>query len=120
MHRRTFLAAGVAALSAPAPAAGQKVRLGLDLFSVRSQGWTPFQHLDFAAKWGVQVVHFSEIRFLGGLEEDNLRKVRAYAEKLAIGVEIGMLSICPTSKMFNKSLGTAEEQLTRMAAAAKI
>jgi sugar phosphate isomerase/epimerase len=111
------LATGAAALAANA--ATGKVKFGLDLFSVRSQGRTPFQHLDFAAKWGIQVVHFSEVRFLGGLEEDNLRKVRAYAEKLGIEVEIGMLSICPTSKMFNKAQGTAEEQLGRMVAAAQ-
>jgi len=122
LSRRSLLATGAAALaqsgSAAAPASG-KVKFGLDLFSVRSQGWTPFQHLDFAAKWGMQVVHFSEVRFLGGLEEDNLRKVRAYAEKLGIEVEIGMLSICPTSKMFKPAEGTAEEQLTRMAKAAQ-
>ena len=109
----------LASQATPAPAGSSKVKLGLDLFSVRSQGWTPIQHLDFAARWGVEVVHFSEVRFLGGLEEENLRKVRAHAAELAIEVEIGMLSICPTSKMFNKSQGTAEEQLTRMIAAAK-
>ena len=122
VSRRTLLAAGAAALASqatPAPAGSSKVKLGLDLFSVRSQGWTPIQHLYFAARWGVEVVHFSDVRFLGGPEEENLRKVRAHAAELAIEVEIGMLSICPTSKMFNKSQGTAEEQLTRMIAAAK-
>ena len=122
VSRRTVLAAGAAALAPQgrrAAAAAGKVKLGLDLFSVRSQGWTPFQHLDFAAKWGIQVVHFSEVRFLGGLEPENLRKVRAHAEQLGIAVEIGMLSVCPTSKMFNASQGTAEEQLTRMVEAAR-
>jgi len=122
VSRRTVLAAGAAALAPQgrrASAATGKVKFGLDLFSVRSQGWTPIQHLDFAAKWGIQVVHFSEVRFLGGLEPENLRKVRAHAEQLGIGVEIGMLSVCPTSKMFNPSQGTAEEQLTRMVEAAK-
>ncbi|HEY2015007.1 MAG TPA: sugar phosphate isomerase/epimerase [Bryobacteraceae bacterium] len=121
LRRRTFLAAGAAAFAGSAsasPAATGKVKLGLDLFSVRSQGWTPIQHLDFAAKWGIQLVHFSEVRFLGGLDPENLRTVRAHAEKLGIEVEIGMLSVCPTSKMFNKSQGTAEEQLTRMVTAA--
>lgn len=122
MSRRTFLAAGAAALGSTwlgASAAANKVKLGLDLFSVRSQGWTPIQHLDFGKKWGIQVVHFSEVRFLGGLEEQNLKQVRAYAERLGIEVEIGMLSICPTSTRFDKSQGTAEEQLTRMVNAAR-
>jgi len=122
MTRRTILAAGAAALASQAVGAadgGGKVKFGLDLFSLRSQGWTPFQYLDFAAKWGIRVVHFSEVRFLGSLEEQNLKAVRAHAEELGIEVEIGMLSICPTSTIFDKSKGTAEEQLSRMAAAAR-
>jgi 3-oxoisoapionate decarboxylase len=123
MTRRTLLAGGTAALAGRMPgaaAAAGKVKFGLDLFSLRSQGWAPIQHLDFCAKWGIQVVHFSEVRFLGSLEEENLKQVRAHAGKLGIEVEIGMLSICPTATNFNKSQGTAEEQLLRMAAAARI
>lgn len=88
--------------------------IGIDLFSVRSSGWTAFEYLDYCAKQGAKVVHFSEIRFLGGLEDDHVRKVRTHAEKLGIGLEIGMLSICPTSKRFKPELGTAEEQLSRL------
>lgn len=118
MRRRTFLAGAAAAGSASAAAA--PVRFGIDLFSIRSQGWSPIQYLDFAAKWNAKVVHFSEIRFLGSLDPDNLKKVRAHAEKLGIGIEIGMRSICPTSKSFDPSQGTADEQLARMIAAARI
>src|SRR6266513_4192372 len=96
LSRRTLLAS--AALLAPrsSPAAGN-VKFGIDLFSIRSQGWTPFQYLDYCAKWKAKVVHFSEIRFIGNLEEAHLRQVRAHAEKLGIEIEIGMRSICPTS-----------------------
>ncbi|HUB83845.1 MAG TPA: sugar phosphate isomerase/epimerase [Bryobacteraceae bacterium] len=121
MTRREMLAAGAAAVAGAAVAAAdepRKVKFGLDLFSLRSQGWTPIQYLDFAARWGIHVVHFSEVRFLGGLEEQNLKTVRTHAGNLGIEVEIGMLSICPTSTIFDKSKGTAEEQLTRMATAA--
>jgi sugar phosphate isomerase/epimerase len=90
------------------------------MFSLNQQKWTPFQQLDFAAKWNVKVVHFSEIGFLGSLEPDNLKRVRARADELNIDLEIGMRSICPTSKMFDKAQGTAEEQLGRMIDAAKI
>ena len=117
--RRTLLAAGAAALAWRGDAAGGKVKFGLDLFSLRSQGWTPIEYLDFCSKRGIRVVHFSEVRFLGNLEEDNLKRVRAHAEELGIEVEIGMLSICPTSKLFNPSQGTAEEQLTHMVGAAR-
>jgi sugar phosphate isomerase/epimerase len=103
-----------------AQAAAPPVRFGVDMFSVNQQNWTPFQQLEFAAKWKVTVVHFSEIRFLGSLEPDNLKRVRARADELNIDLEIGMRSICPTSKMFDKAQGTAEEQLGRMIDAATI
>jgi sugar phosphate isomerase/epimerase len=120
MRRRTFLATTTAALAQhPAPGSRPGVKFGVDLFSLRSQGWTPFQHLDYCAKWGAQVVHFSEIRFIGGLEEEHIKRVRAHAEKLGIELEIGMRSICPTSQMFDPSAGTAEEQLSRVIKAAQ-
>src|SRR6059036_1022325 len=105
MQRRKFLTTAAVAAT-PVPAA-QPARFGIDLFSIRSQNWTPIQYLDYCARWKAKVVHFSEIRFIGGLEEANLRQVRAHAEKLGIEVEIGMRSICPSSKMFEAARGTA-------------
>src|SRR5579863_3782968 len=119
MTRRTMMAMTAAAPLAAA-AAEAPVKLGIDLFSLRSQNWTPFQLLDYSAAQKARVVHFSEIRFIGGLEPDNLRAVRRHAEPLGIELEIGMRSICPTSKMFDAKAGTAEEQLGRMVDAAQI
>ena len=122
MDRRTFLAAaGAAALLKPkTAAAAANVKFGVDLFSIRSQGWTPFQYLDYCAKWNVKVVHFSELRFIGSLEPENLKRVRAHAAEVGIEVELGMRSICPTSTMFDPKQGTAEEQLTKAIEAATI
>ncbi len=106
--------------TASGQAAAAPVKLGIDLFSIRSSGWTPFQYLDYCAAQKAKVVHFSEIRFIGSLEPENLKKVRAYAESKGIEVEIGMKSICPTSKMFEAKEGTAEEQLARMIGSAKL
>lgn len=103
-----------------AQAAGSTVKLGIDLFSLRSQNWTPFQLLDYCAERQAKVVHFSEVRFIGSLDAENLRRVRRHAGQLGIEVEIGMRSICPTSKMFDASAGTAEEQLSRMIEAAVV
>lgn len=121
MTRRSAIAAALAPLAAQTPLTAQSgpdksgtVRLGIDLFSIRSQGWSPFQYLDYCAAQKASVVHFSEVRFIGSLEPDNLRKVRRYAEDRGIEVEIGMKSICPSSKMFDPKEGTAEEQLSRM------
>jgi sugar phosphate isomerase/epimerase len=119
MTRRTMLAMTAAAPLASA-AADPPVKLGIDLFSLRSQNWTPAQLLDYCAAQKARVVHFSEIRFIGGLDPENLRAVRRHAEPLGIEIEIGMRSICPTSKMFDPKAGTAEEQLGHMIDAAQI
>src|SRR3954451_22206445 len=112
MNRREFLASTAASL---AGTPGKlNVKLGIDLFSLRAQNWTPLQYLDYCAARKVQVVHFSEVRFIGSLAPENLRAVREHAAKLGLEVEIGMKSICPTSKMFDAKEGTAEEQLGRM------
>ena len=96
------------------------VRLGLDMFSLRSQGWTPFEQLDFAARWGASVAHYSEVRLLGGLNPDHLRRVRAHADALGIELELGMLSICPGADIFDATKGTAAEQIAAMVPAAQI
>ncbi len=108
MNRRDFLrAAGAATLTGAFRAGADPVpvKLGIDLFSLRSSNWTPFQFLDYCSGQGAKVVHFSEVRFIGGLDPDNLRRVRERAERLGIEIEIGMLSICPTSKMFKPDRG---------------
>ena len=121
MTRRTFLSSTACALAAAGATALSQVPLGLDLFSIRSQGWDAFEFLDYAAKWGIQAVHFSEIRFLGDItNDDHVRKVGARARELGIRVELGMRSACPTSKAFDAKAGTAEVQITRMLHAAKL
>src|SRR3954452_15820215 len=122
--RRSILKATGTTLAMAAPnlqgQSSPKVRFGLDLFSLRSQGWTPIQLLDWCAQRQVKVVHFSEIRFLGGLDAPTLERIRSHARQLGIELEIGMRSICPTSTLFDKTQGTAEEQLGRMVDAARI
>ncbi len=120
MNRRQFLATSALVANAAAQPTTPPIKLGIDLFSLRNQNWTPIQYLDYCAKQKARVVHFSETRFLGSLDPANLRAIREHAEKLNIDVEIGMTSICPSSKAFKPELGTAEEQLTRMIDAATI
>ncbi len=94
------------------------MRLGLDVYSVRSQGWTPTQVLDFAVGEGVRLVHFSEIALIGSLDARNLRPLRDRADELGLDLEIGMRSIAPTSNLFDPVQGTADEQIARMIEAA--
>jgi sugar phosphate isomerase/epimerase len=94
--------------------------LGLDTYSLRSQGWSAFQQLDFCAAHGVKVTHFSEPRLLGSLERTHLEQVRSYAETRGIALEVGMLSFCPSSGIFDPAQGTPDEQLTRVIEAAVV
>lgn len=119
MTRRVFAGSTLTMTTAAAQSTPAKTKLGIDLFSLRSQGWTAFEALDYCAKLGAGVCFFSELRFLGGLSPDHLRQVKEHAAKRGIGLELGMTSICPTSTMFKPELGTAEEQIVQAIAAAK-
>jgi sugar phosphate isomerase/epimerase len=116
--RREFLAATAAAVCSRG--AEKDVRFGVDLFSIRDQNWNAFEYLDYCARFKAEVVHFSEIRFIGNLEDDHLKKVRDHSQKLGIEIELGMRSICPVSKAFDAKQGTAQEQITIMLRAAKV
>lgn len=96
------------------------IRVGIDVYSLRSQSWNAFETLDYCRRLGAQVVHFSEPRFIGDLKQDHLLAVRAHAARLGLEIEIGMLSICPTSNLFNSSRGPADAQLAEMIHAAEI
>ena len=95
-------------------------RLGLDTYSLRAQNWDAFQQLDYCAARGVKVVHFSEPRLVGGFDPAHLERVRAHADSRGLDIEIGMLSICPTSGIFDPARGPAEDQLGRAIDAAVI
>jgi sugar phosphate isomerase/epimerase len=101
-------------------AADTTPRIGVDLFSLRSQKWTPFESLDYCAKLGAKVVHFSELQYLGPLDDANLRQVREHAAKLGVSIEVGTRTCCPTSKSFDPKLGTPEDQMLRAINAARL
>jgi sugar phosphate isomerase/epimerase len=86
--------------------------LGLDLFSLRSQGLSAIELLEFCAARAVGVVHFSEPRLLGAAGAAALRDVRVCAQELGIALEAGMLSIARGSTIFNAAAGPAESQLS--------
>lgn len=90
------------------------MKLGLDLFSLRRQGWDAFQHLEYAAQIGLDVLHFSDLEPFASLEDDYLRQVKARADELGILLEVGMGSICATSTTFKADRGSAVEQLQQM------
>lgn len=94
------------------------MKLGIDSFSLRWQGWDAFQILAYAAQLGLDNVHFSERRHFGSLDADYLMSLKRRADELGLSLEIGMLSFDKYAGAFNAALGSSEQQLTDMAHAA--
>lgn len=92
--------------------------LGIDTFSLRTQGWNAFQMLDYAANQGLKNVHFSERGNLDSLDPAYLRTVKQRADELGLRIEVGMRSFNRLAGTFDASLGTGEEQLGTMIQAA--
>ena len=90
------------------------MKLGLDAFSLRWQGWTAAEILEFAAAHGAQTVQFSERGSLGATDDASLQQLRERADELGIALEVGMRSIDRFATTFDGSGGTAVEQLTDM------
>jgi len=90
------------------------MKLGIDVFSLRYQGWDAFQLLDYAERQGLDVVHFSDLGPFKSLDDGYLTEVKAHADQRGIEIEVGMLSICPTASNFSDERGTAVEQLREM------
>ncbi len=89
----------------------RNLRLGFDNFSIRAMGWKAPQLLDYAARQKVDTVLFSDLDVYESHSDAYLREIRAKADDLGIGIEVGTGSICPSAKSFNAKWGTAEEHL---------
>jgi sugar phosphate isomerase/epimerase len=116
--RRSFLAAAGAAAASAAPASaapGAKVKIGVEMGSIGSAKFTPFQYLDYLAKIGVEVAQWTASTLgvnIANPDGDVIRKVLEYQAKLGISSPaFSAGSICPSSSGFNAKLGTAEEQI---------
>jgi len=96
------------------------MKLGIDSFSLRWQGWDAFQILEYSAQLGLDNVHFSERKQLAGLEVNFLTALKRRADELGLSIEIGMLSFDKYAGAFDAELGSGEQQLMDMARAAKI
>lgn len=96
------------------------MRLGVDSYSLRWQAWDAFGLLDYAARIGLDNVHFSERRNLASLEVDYLTSLKRRADELGLAIEVGMGSFNRFSASFRAEAGSGEEQLSQLLNAAKI
>jgi sugar phosphate isomerase/epimerase len=95
-------------------------RLGIDSYSLRSQGWDAFQFLEYSAKIGLDNVHFSERRNLESLDPEYLKRLRRRADELELAIEIGFGSFDKYARGFRADLGSGERQMIEYVEAAAV
>ena len=86
-------------------------QLGFDNYALRALGWKAGQILDYAATLQLEAVLFSDFDVYESLADDHLRDLKRRADDLGLVLHAGMLSICPSSVIFDARRGTAEQQL---------
>jgi sugar phosphate isomerase/epimerase len=118
MHRRTFLQSAALATAATVltrpklfAATSPKIALGMDNYAVRSLGWKAPQLIDYAASIKCDTLFISDLDAYESFDDAYLLSVRRRAESAGLALYAGGWSICPTSKVFKKTWGTAEEHL---------
>jgi sugar phosphate isomerase/epimerase len=113
MLRRTFLQTVSAAALRAGQAAGERARLGIDTYSIRSFRWKAIQLLDYSAKLGLNTIQISSIGEYESLEPAYLQKVKDHAAKLGIDIDSGIGCICPTTGSYNPRSGDPAKTLAQ-------
>src|SRR5262245_6146203 len=119
LSRRRFVkvvavaGAGIAArLRAESLAAAEiKTKLGIDNFAVRAMGWKAPALIDYSASLNLDSLLISDLDALESFDEGYLAGLKARAADQGLQIHLGTWSICPTSKVFRNTWGTAEEHL---------
>jgi sugar phosphate isomerase/epimerase len=81
----------------------QQVKLGIDGWSLNRFRWNIFQLLDYAASMEVDSVEASFRNEFESLEDDYLKKVKAYADLKGLTIFPNLTSICGLSKDYSES-----------------
>jgi sugar phosphate isomerase/epimerase len=87
------------------------LQLGFDNYALRSLGWKAAQLVDYAGALRLDVLLLSDLEVFETLSETGLRELKRRADDQGLALYAGMLSICPSSVIFDPRRGTAEEQL---------
>ncbi len=94
-------------------------RLGIDTYSLRSQGWSASEFLEYSARLGLDNVHYSDPLIFGDFNPQVLSDLKSQADDLGLVIEVGMGSIDAFASGFRAKRGSADEQLLQMIVAAR-
>ena len=88
-----------------------QLKLGFDNYALRALGWKASQLLEHAGSLNLDAILLSDLDVFESQAESYLKEIKTRADDLGLEIQVGMLSICPGSMMFDPRRGTAEEQL---------
>jgi len=88
-----------------------RLKLGFDNYALRALGWKAPQLLEHAASLQLDSLLFSDLGVYESLSDIRLRELKARADALGLEIQVGMMSICPSSVRFDGRHGRAEDQL---------
>ena len=92
-------------------AQNSRLKLGYDTYSIRAWNMKALEHLDLAARLGLNAIQISSVGDYESLDPAHLAKVRKTALDKGILIDAGTGCICPTSKSYNKANGEAVDYL---------
>lgn len=98
-------------LAAEGGAQSRGIKLGYDNFAVRAMGWKAPELIDYAAKLKTDSLFISDLDAFESFEPSHLNDLKQKAADLGLQIHVGTWSICPTSRSFRDTWGTAEEHL---------
>ena len=90
---------------------GGKLKLGFDNYAIRALGWKAHRLIEYAASLGLDSILLSDPDVFESHGDTHLKELKTRAVDLGIEIQVGMLSICPGSRLFDPRRGTAQEQL---------
>jgi 3-oxoisoapionate decarboxylase len=88
-----------------------KLKLGFDNYSIRSLGWKAPQLLDYAASLNVDTLLLSDLDVFESHEPTYLAGLKAKAADLGLELQLGTLSICPSSVLWSDRFGSPVDHL---------
>ena len=89
------------------------LKLGFDNYALRSLDWKAPRLLDHAAGLALDSVLFSDLNVFEYDSTDYLADLRAQAISLGLEIQVGTLSICPSSALWNDQHGSPTDLLTK-------
>ena len=106
---RALAADTVAPVAPAAPVRHRGIKLGYDNFAVRAMKWKAAALIDYAAQLKTDSLFITDLMAFESFEDAYLNDLRKKAADVGIQIVLGSWSICPSSKSFKDTWGTAVE-----------